>query len=160
MNIFVLDYDVKKCVEYHCDKHVVKMILESAQMMCTVAREVTEDKIYVPYKTTHLNHPCTKWARESRQNFLWLMDLFNELHEEWQYRFNHDTDHLSYYKLQEVDWELVLEQLPNIGLTQFAQAMPEEYRNDDAVIAYRNYYINDKAGLLTYTQRSKPEWIK
>lgn len=156
MNIFILDYDTQKCAELHCDKHVIKMILETAQMMCTTAHEFN---VEVPYKKTHVNHPCTKWARESRQNFLWLMDLFNELHDEWQYRFNHSTNHLSYQKLQEVDWDEVLEHLPNIGLTPFAQAMPDEYRNECAVVAYRNYYINDKADLLTYTKRNKPEWI-
>jgi len=156
MNIFVLDYNPKVAAQSHCDKHVVKMILETAQMMCTTAHLVGVDS---PYKPTHKNHPCTVWARESQQNFRWLMELFNELHEEWMWRYNHNDNHLSYAKLQEVDWDLVIERLPDIGLTPFAQAMPEEYRDSDAVTAYQTYYVNDKADLLNYTGRRVPSWI-
>lgn len=70
MNIFVLDYNPKLAAQYHCDKHVVKMILESTQIVCSVANELG---IETPYETTHYNHPCTVWARESR-NVLELMD--------------------------------------------------------------------------------------
>ena len=156
MNIFVLDYNPQIAAEMHCDKHVVKMILESAQMLCTIANHLCYDS---PYKSTHLNHPCTIWARESRQNYMWLMQLFEFLHDEWQYRFNHTDNHLSYYKLQNVDFDAILNALPDAGLTPFAQAMPDEYRDVDAVIAYRTYYINDKADLLNYTKRKEPQWL-
>jgi hypothetical protein len=59
MNIFLLDSNIKKCAQYHCDKHVVKMILESAQILSTVLRLNGVDQ---GYKTTHANHPCTLWA--------------------------------------------------------------------------------------------------
>jgi len=157
MNIFVLDYNTKLAAQYHCDKHIVKMILETAQIMCTTANHLG---IESPYKSTHFNHPCTRWARESKHNFLWLMELFNELHEEWQYRFGHSTNHLSYQKLQEVEWDKVLDSLPNIGLTPFAQAMPEQYSCDDAVVAYRDYYKHDKAHILKYTNTKEPQWLQ
>lgn len=157
MNIFVLDTTPKEAAKAHCDKHVVKMILESAQMLCTVAHTLNVEG--VPYKSTHLNHPCTVWARKSKQNYLWLVELFNELHNEWQYRYNHSHNHKSVDKLQCLDMYSIANSLPDIGLTPFAQAMPDTYRNDDAIIAYRNYYLGDKAELLQYTKRNKPNWI-
>lgn len=158
MNLFILDYNPDVAAEYHCDKHVVKMILETAQMICTTAHQLNIAK--VPYKATHQNHPCTKWVRESKQNMLWTLDLFYALHEEWQYRYNHENEHLSMYKLSSnLDLYGIANMLPDIGLTEFAQAMPDGYKNVDAVKAYRDYYINDKAELLTYTNRNKPSWL-
>ena len=78
MNIFVLDEDVEKCAEYHCDKHVIKMILESAQMMSAVVRLNGHD---TGYKLTHKNHPCTIWARKSLSNYIWLKSLISLLHQ-------------------------------------------------------------------------------
>ena len=68
MNIFVLDLDVKKCAEYHVDKHVVKMILESAQLLCGVHHIVSPDNVNIPYKLSHKNHPCSIWTRKSLSN--------------------------------------------------------------------------------------------
>lgn len=158
MNIFVLDKIPEAAAQYHCDKHVVKMILESAQMLCTVANELG---LTTPYKTTHKNHPCTKWARESKANYRWLLDLFIALHYEWQYRYNHKTNHKSFDKLLVgLDYQLVLDSLPDLGLTPFAQAMPDNYKDIDAVKAYRAYYLGDKADLLYYTKRNKPNWME
>ena len=85
MNIFVLDQDINKCAQYHVDRHVVKMITESAQMLSTAARLVGID---AGYKITHQNHPCTKWSRNSLSNWLWLKDLAKSLNEEWKFRYN------------------------------------------------------------------------
>ena len=71
MNIFVLHHDPQVAAEMACDKHVVKMILETAQMMCTV---VAAHDIHPPYRATHAKHPCTIWASESRTNWQWLTD--------------------------------------------------------------------------------------
>ena len=65
MNIFVLDNDPFKAAEYQCDKHVVKMVLETAQLLCS-AHETA------PYKRTHYNHPCAIWTRSSLSNYMWL----------------------------------------------------------------------------------------
>lgn len=87
MNIFVLDRDVKKCAIYHNDKHVVKMILESAQLLCGV-HHMTESNINdIPYKLSHKNHPCSIWAREDISNYLWLCELGLELCKEYTYRY-------------------------------------------------------------------------
>ena len=85
MNIFVLDNDINICAKYHCDKHVIKMILESAQMLSSVVRLNGHD---IGYKLTHQNHPCTIWARKSLSNYLWLFQLTDSLNSEYRYRYS------------------------------------------------------------------------
>ena len=152
MNIFILDKEVEKCAEYHCDKHVIKMILESAQMLSAVVRLNGHD---IGYKLTHKNHPCTIWARESLSNYNWLVRLTRLLNYEYRYRYDKDVNHISYDLVK----TLPIPDLPDIGLTPFAQAMPEQYKNKNAVKAYRDYYINEKSSFLTWTKRKKPKWI-
>ena len=153
MNIFVLDEKVEKCAEYHCDKHVIKMILESAQMLSAVVRLNGYD---VGYKLTHKNHPCTKWARESLSNYNWLVRLTRLLNYEYRYRYDKDINHKSYDLVK----TLPIPDLSDIGLTPFAQAMPDQYKNKNAVKAYRDYYINEKSKFLTWTNRKTPIWYK
>ena len=153
MNIFVLDEKVEKCAEYHSDKHVIKMILESAQMLSAVVRLNGYD---VGYKLTHKNHPCTKWARESLSNYNWLKELTKLLNYEYRYRYEKDINHKSY----DVVMTLPTPKIPDIGLTPFAQAMPDQYKNKNAVKAYRDYYINEKSKFLTWTNRKTPIWYK
>ena len=82
MNIFILDANIKKCARYHCDQHVVKMILESVQIMCTALNKKGFD---TPYKSTHINHPCVLWTEKSYDNFLWLSRLAYALNDELPY---------------------------------------------------------------------------
>ena len=74
MNIFYLHEDPQLAASYMYDKHKVKMILESAQMLCTAHHCYgnAEQKLNVPYKQAHLNHPSTIWARKSRATYRWL----------------------------------------------------------------------------------------
>lgn len=153
MNIFVLDGDIQKCVEYHADQHVVKMTLESTQMLCTVCRKHGMD---APYKPTHANHPCTLWAGASLENWKWLRFLALSLNEEYKFRFGRRKDHRS----ATIARELEEPPIENIGLTAFAQAMPEEYRvPGNAVKAYRRFYVAEKAGFATWTKRPVPQWF-
>ena len=69
MNIFALDNDVKVAAQWHVDKHVVKMPLETAQMLCTARHELGEKPESIPYKVAHKNHPCTIWCRNSSENY-------------------------------------------------------------------------------------------
>ena len=89
MNIFILDRNLKKCAQYHCDRHVVKMILESAQLLSTVLRINDIDEGYRP---THQNHPCTLWAGKSLTNWIWLRKLAENLNSEYKFRFNKTTN--------------------------------------------------------------------
>ena len=176
MNIFILDNDITKCAEYHVDKHVVKMCLESAQLLCTahwIAKHIgytprkldREEMITLrglttreirdfPYLPNHFNHPCSIWVRKSLDNYEWLYCLALSLNDEYGYRYGGKT-----HKSIEVVLKLPDIDLPSKGLTPFAQAMPDEYKNEDAVIAYRNYYNQDKKHLLSWKYRRTSEWI-
>ena len=152
MNIFVLDKDLATCAAYHCDKHVVKMILESAQLLSTACRASGLDQ---GYKSTHLNHPCAKWARASEDNFLWLADLAHYLNQEYKNRFKHNVNHKSFDVIQ----TLSLPDLPKVGLTEHPKCMPDEYKLEDVVSSYRNYYKLGKASILTYNHSERPNWL-
>lgn len=152
MNIFILDTNIKKCAEYHCDKHIVKMILESAQMLSTAVRISGLD---FGYKIAHKNHPCTKWVRESLSNWNWLKELTKQLNDEYIFRYDKKVNHKSY----DVVSALPDPEIPDIGLTPFAQAMPDQYKDKNAVNAYRDYYINEKSNFLKWTKRKIPSWV-
>lgn len=146
----------------HCDKHVVKMILETCQMLCAVWHIVDpEHKIYEPpYKLAHKNHPCTIWVRTSLGNYKWLCQLGLELCKEYTYRYG-KTHACEKYIIT------LSEQVPPIpddGFTTPAQAMPDMYKDHDAVEAYRMYYFFDKNSMLCWkgkiAGRDTPDWIQ
>jgi hypothetical protein len=159
MNIFLLDMDVKKCARYHVDKHVVKMILETAQLLCGVhhvtAHNTIHDTDQVPYKLSHKNHPCSIWTRKSLSNYLYLSELGLELCKEYTYRYG------KRHKSQDViEWCLVNRpNIPDIGFTEPAKAMPDEYKVDDVVKSYRNYYRSAKSGFANWKMRETPNWF-
>ena len=152
MNIFVLDYDIKKCARYHCDKHVVKMILESVQMLSVAVRL---NGVNQGYAIIHENHPCSKWARESISNWKWLRKLASELNREYKFRFERKNNHKSYDLIQ----ELAIPKIKDKGLTSFALAMPEKYKHNDPIISYRSFYLGEKRKLFKWTKRKMPAWV-
>lgn len=181
MNIFYLNHNPKIAAQEHVDKHVVKMILESAQLLCT-AHRMLDGKLEVVskptklgksravkqythpspslnallYSATHANHPCAVWVRHSINNYMWLYQLFVALCDEYTFRYGkkHKTDLL----LRDV-----LKDAPStISTTEFtppAQAMPDKYKNADPVLAYKQYYINDKRQFAKWTNRGCPNWF-
>jgi hypothetical protein len=155
MNIFVLDWDVKKCAMYHNDKHVVKMILETAQLLCGVHHMTESPTENVPYKLSHKNHPCSIWARESMDNYLWLCELGMELCAEYTFRYG------KRHKSQQViEW--CINNRPNIpeeGFTVPAKAMPDQYKVEDVVQSYRNYYLGEKKSFCNWKNRNTPSWF-
>ena len=155
MNIFILDYDTKKCAQYHCDKHVVKMILETAQLLCGVHHMTPQVTPQVPYKLSHKNHPCAIWARESLSNYLYLCDLGLELCKEYTYRYG------KRHKSQQViEWCMINKpQIPDIDFTTPPKAMPDEYKVIDVVESYRNYYMGAKKNFAVWKNRNIPEWF-
>ena len=153
MNIFVLDNDIEKCAQHHCDQHVVKMILESVQMLCTA---LNKKGFSTPYKSTHIKHPCVLWVEQSYGNFSWLQNLTLALNTEYRFRFEKDSDHKSIFVLNEISKYDYADQ----GLTEYAQAMPDKYKiPGDAVKAYRQFYVGEKMGFARWTKRSAPKWI-
>lgn len=172
MNIFYLDTNPKICAQYHCDKHVVKMCIEYAQILSTAHRfldgtlsiEKTKNNRNIKrwlhpneslYKSTHVNHPSSIWARESKENYIWLFNLYKNLCAEYTYRYNkiHGSS-----KLLDI-LEIPPTNIKQNGLTKVPQAMPEHLRTTDSVIAYRNYYKIEKLSILKYTRRDLPTFI-
>ena len=160
MNIFYLHPDPLTAAEMHCDKHCVKMILETAQMLCTAHRTLDgdeqADKLGM-YKTVHLNHPSTKWVRGSLLQYEWTYHLFKFLCSEYTHRFNkvHKTD----AKLRKALSTPPLAITDESAYTSPPQCMPDQYKVlDDAVQAYRNYYIGEKAYFAKWAYTRTPEW--
>jgi len=150
MNIFVLDKNPTIAAQHHCDKHVVKMILETAQIMSAVAHK---QGYTAPYRLTHKNHPCTLWAGENASNWEWLAQLGFALGREYQARYG--KIHKSVAVIQ---WCYDnVKSLPTGSRTPFAQAMPDEYRHSDPVRAYRAYYKGEKAYMATW-KTAPPSW--
>jgi len=153
MNIFVLDKDPKTCAVYHNDKHVVKMILETAQLLCGVHWVEGGE---APYKLSHKNHPSAIWTRECIENYIWLCDLGLELCAEYTYRYG------KRHKSQDIiEWCLLnAPNLPTKGdITPFALAMPDECKVGDAVASYRVYYMVEKRGFANWKNREVPQWF-
>jgi hypothetical protein len=151
MNIFVLDRDLVRCARSHVNSHVVKMPLESSQMLCT---NLVKKGVESPYLAVHRNHPCTLWAGVSRDNFMWLAELGLYLCEEYTFRYG------KVHKCQEVI-EYCIDKggvIPSGSLTKFAQAMPDEHKRCDPVEGYREYYRQGKSHLAVWGNREKPEW--
>jgi hypothetical protein len=154
MNIFVLDKDPKKAAQYHNDKHCVKMILEHCQLLSSTVNILSNAKLDGVYNTTHPNHPCSRWVRSSRGNYQWLLDVTEELFQEYTKRYG--KHHKSYVVFQRLISLKVL--VPAGGLTSFAQAMPEEHKSDDPVKAYRTYYLKDKKVMSKWKLGNIPDW--
>lgn len=171
MNIFVLDKDPTEAAKMMCDKHVVKMIVESCQLLSTAhhvldGKEITVDTGKRKYRTytcsqpdickaTMINHPCTIWTRSSRGNYAWLWRHAYALCEEYTSRYTktHSMEKMLDGPLNNIPQNI------NLGdITDFAQAMPDAYKNQDAVAAYRAYYLGEKARFAKWRMGNIPTW--
>jgi hypothetical protein len=147
MNIFVLDLDPVNAARYQCDRHVVKMVLESAQLLCSAHESA-------PYKRTHYNHPSAVWTRSSLSNYKWLLSHAYGLAAEYTKRY--DKEHKC---VEVLNWCRDNDPgIPDLGLTPFAQAMPDQYKNSDPVVAYRIYYIKEKYKIAKWKHNNAPAW--
>lgn len=155
MNIFILDDDPRVAARYMCDKHVPKMIVESFQMLCT-ALHMTGNGTDDLYRPAYQHHPCTIWASESEDNWRWLYRHALELLNQYTIRFGkiHKCETTIYRKLM----VMRLQGLPDKGLTPFAQAMPDHYKDRSAVWAYRAYYLGDKAYFAKWEKGVGAPW--
>ena len=151
MNIFYLDEDPEVAAIVQYNKHVVKMILESAQMLCTAHhcygdREQIEN---VPYKQAHLNHPSTVWARKSKATYMWLYEHMLALGHEYTNRYG--KEHLSIIKCKE-PLSLAPINMPTYEFEQPPQCMPDEYKDPCSIQAYWNYYIGEKHVVVNHNK--------
>jgi hypothetical protein len=173
MNIFVLDLDPRTSAMMMCDSHVVKMTLESTQMIATMLRLMGYDdddllamglvtKAGTPYKSTHQNHPCVRWLMECGANRFWFVQHAVWLAREYSVRYH--KHHACHQPIDDAVAFMLKHKLfgnpkDKSDMTPFAQAMPDQYKQEDAVEAYRDYYNNEKAGFAKWTVRSPPVWF-
>jgi len=160
----------------HNDKHVVKMILEYAQLLSTAHRvldgtitvgksktgrkkttyALMDERDSVLYSATHINHPSAVWVRKSRANYFWLFALFQECLQEYSKRYGkvHATSRL---------YDHLYNSPKNIATDNFTEpppAMPDDYKvAGDSVESYRNYYIGDKKKMSRWTNSPMPIWF-
>lgn len=154
MNIFYLHEDPKISARMLCDQHILKMGIESAQMLST-AHWMTGGA--APYKKAHINHPSTKWTRDSIQHYRWLAIHAKAILEEYTKRYGkiHKTEQI-------VDWLILNEPtLKNVKFIPPPQCMPEEYKHFNTITAYRTFYVKDKLAIkkLKYVKAKAPAWI-
>ena len=179
MNIFVLDENPKIAASMMCDKHVVKMIIESGQMLSTVWR-VLDGKQYTElsrnnrrikrwklpynlfekmlYKASFVGHPCTQWTMENQKNYYWLATHAYALCKEYTYRYKkvHKAEDMISYMRYRKPANIKISD----SMTPFAQAMPEQYKREDAAEAYRAYYVGEKISFASWKNRKTPDWFK
>ena len=156
MNLFFIDKCPIKSAQQLCDKHVVKMVLETAQMCSTAMHEWGFARhLKHVYKTAYKNHPMTVWVRDNEHNFAWAVNHGLEIGKEYTRRYG--KLHKSTKVLEEMDDGWVHDNYSNH--TTPPQCMPDQFKCDDYVEAYRNYYRTDKSHILQWTGRPVPEWI-
>lgn len=178
MNLFYLHKEPEVSATLHCDKHVVKMIIEYAQMLSTAHRMLDGESYYglskngrkiqrwrmsdnslddVLYKASHINHPSTRWVRENAIQYQYAYDMFTNLCDEYTYRYN--REHLTDIKLRDV-----LNNIPNnckLGeWVEPPQCMPDDVKvANDSLSAYHKYYKEYKADFAKWTKRDVPQFM-
>lgn len=183
MNIFYLSKDPIEAAKMSIDKHVCKMIIESAQMLSTAHRILDGIEYYdktsngrkikrwkhsnpnlepLLYKASHVNHPSTKWVMDNYFHYVWLYNHMCALNDEFKLRYGHTKDHMTIQKLKDV-----LKQPPkNIAVNKIGTdptpAMPDECKvPGDVVASYRKYYIMKKKPFATWKSPAvMPNWFK
>lgn len=142
--------------QYQCDRHVVKMILESAQMLSTAQHKLCQTVSTELYKPTHVNHPSAVWVRQSRDHYNWLCQHWLMLMSEYSARYSkvHKCDSLK----QHLCIPLPSSYFPQKGFTPPPQCMPEKYKQQDTVAAYRAYYIGEKSRFAKWNHGPTPDW--
>lgn len=160
MNIFFLSWNPNEAARLHCDKHVVKMILESAQLLYSAHWMMNPEGLPSnSYKLAHKNHPCSIWVRQSIQNYFWLCRLAWSLCKEYTYRYG------KVHKTEEHIFWLVTHppnNIPDIPMTNPAQAMPIEYKHENPIKAYQTFYRESKykqRNIVNYRKREWPEFL-
>jgi hypothetical protein len=176
INIFAVDNDPVQSAMWMVDRHVVKMVLETAQLLSTAHRlldgeqyidktktgrnvkrwRLPDEREQVLYSATHVSHPSAVWCRETNNNYNWLYCHFVGLLHEYTYRYG------KIHKCEDMVVALMRPPLniPVGYLTQVTPAMPDEYKMPgDSVESYRNYYRAGKKHLHKYTKRPAPFWL-
>ena len=152
MNIFFLHKHPVIAAQMQCDKHVVKMVLETAQMLSTAARAQGHD---VGYKSAYPKHPMTLWVNQNADNFRWAWLHGMSLAKEYTNRY--DKIHKSQEILEQLEYYATGNES---DITEPPQCMPDQYKTDDYVTAYRNYYVGDKKRFAKYKNCKPPKFMQ
>jgi hypothetical protein len=170
MNIFVLDNNPWQAARYHCDKHVVKMILETAQLLSTAHHVLSPDRLKVEDDAwtlygrkicgpTHINHPCAVWARTTFCNYRWLAELGIALCSEYTYRYNKVHMRSGTINFLRINPPRFTKE-DYTAMTPHVQCMPDECKvENNPVEAYRNYYRTHKRDIAKWKLGNIPEWF-
>jgi hypothetical protein len=151
MNIFYVDKNPVVAAQQLVDKHVVKMPLETAQLLCTAFPQG-----FAPYRRTHFNHPSAVWTRKSKSHYLWLIEHGLALCEEYSLRYGktHKSMEVILWcksNIDLVDWK-------DLSFTDPPVCMPDDCKLSSSVESYREYYRKHKSYIYKWTNREKPEW--
>jgi len=173
MNIFFIDKSPFKSAEQLCDKHVVKMVLETAQMCSTALHkwhltdlekgritDCSDEFLNSIYKEAFPNHPMNVWVRKNSYNMNWAIQHGLQIGKEYKYRYGRDhksTEILERIKTHYLSCPVTHEDYKMH--TPPPQCMPDEFKCDDYIEAYREYYRKDKSHILKWTNRPQPDWI-
>lgn len=155
MNIFVLDQDPVVCARMHCDQHVRKMILEYSAMLSYPYQAKENCPMYGPIR--YMNYPVSQWARKTVGNYAWLSELLQELGREFKYRWNkkhayEERGYIYFFRNNKPD------NISGLEMTEFVQSVSAECKQENAISAYRSYYITQKSRFAKWTKRSEPDW--
>lgn len=152
MNIFFVHKDAETAAHHLCDKHINKMLVESVQMLSTCHHLIGSGNDQM-YKPAFQNHPCSIWVRKTAQNYFWLFRHAWQIAIEFENRFG------KIHASKDVLLRLPEPDLPLRGLTNPAQAMPDQYKHFDPVHAYRNYYRHEKQAFAKWEKGTPaPYW--
>lgn len=159
MNIFAVDVNPIRAAGSLCDRHVVKMPLESTQMICTVARFFNVES---RYKSTHEKHPCVEWLAGNRKAWNWHLEYTRALFNEYTYRYG--RKHRSQKVFEEVTARFEGPTNDSAYMPSFVLCMPDKYKKFawsqmDAVTAYRHFYIMEKRAFAKWDYTSPPPWF-
>lgn len=154
MNIFFLHSDPIRAARMQCDQHVIKMPIESTQMLSDTHHILSDPVPEGICDKFNPNHGSTKWVRASASNYLWLYRLFLALCDEYEYRYGRKHDSL--FRAEVLANPPI--NIPRVGVTAPYLAMPDEYKVEGAVRSYRRYYLGDKASFARWTRRRPPVW--
>ncbi|HNC57031.1 MAG TPA: hypothetical protein PLP33_16435 [Leptospiraceae bacterium] len=155
MNIFVFNLDPFLAAKDHPKSYLVKMPLETAQLLCTAHHVLNPNKYNIPYKKTHENHPCAVWVRQTKENYLWTINYGLGL-----CRWFTETRKKTHGCESIIDWakhNVDKLQFKDTGLKSFALAMPDEYKCIDPVVSYQSYFKGEKKKLAIWEQGA-PDW--
>lgn len=162
MNIFAIEHTPELIAKSHTDKHIVKMPTEMAQMISFTYYHpehwsAKPNNVLMDFNKAHDKHPCSLWIRESAENFLLACEIGIELVQEYRFRY----DSMKHQRALDI-FVYGLTNTPDFDCweqTNYALAMPDEFKVSCPIESYRNYYRADKKHLHNWKKRNKPQWI-